>query len=285
MMLRNKNLISKFVLSLLITAFSAERLHAENIDLLVLAGQSNMQGVQGDAAQYPADPKGYDQKIKFYWVTPGFSSSQGQWTHLQPQGGCFAQGHFGPEITLARLLAANGHDLAVFKYSQSGTSLASDWKTPGLKGMYDQMVVELKQALSLLEARGHKINFLAFIWIQGESDAPTREWAETYGAHLKLLLDHFRNKVAGNTKLPIILGVDEQHPQVVAFPQVVQHQQKLAATEQNIIFSSMLGLEKADNTHLTPKGLEKHGERLFAAYQTLTTKVQPAAAPKNNTAP
>jgi len=34
-------------------------------------------------------------------------------------------------------------------------------------------------------------------------------------------------------------------------------------------FLSMLGLEKADTSHLTPRGLVTHGERLFETWQQL----------------
>jgi hypothetical protein len=252
----------------------ANLLSAENIGLVVLAGQSNMQGWQGNAASYPADPKGVDQKVKFYWVPPGYSSSDGKWTFLQPQGGRFAKGHFGPEVTFARLLVSDGCDVAVFKYSLGSTSLAGNWKAPGQHGMYDQMVAELRKAVTLLQEQGHTISFKAFVWIQGESDAQTKELAAGYGDRLKLLIDDFRKNVAKDMTLPIILGVDEQHPLVKNFPEVVEAQQKLAKDGQNIIFTSMIGLEKADETHLTPKGLEEHGCRLFAAYKTLASKGQ-----------
>jgi hypothetical protein len=231
-----------------------------------------MQGWQGNAESYPADPKGIDQKVKFYWVTPGHSSSDGKWTFLQPQGGRFVKGHFGPEVTLARLLVIDGCNVAVFKYSLGSTSLAGNWKVPGQNGMYDQMTAELKKSVTLLQEQGHKVSFKAFIWIQGESDAQTKELADGYGDRLKLLIDDFRNNVAKDITLPVILGVDEQHPWVKNFPKVVEAQQKLAEEGQNIIFTSMIGLEKADSTHLTPKGLEEHGCRLFAAYKTRPTK-------------
>lgn len=70
----------------------------------------------------------------------------------------------------------------------------------------------------------------------------------------------------------VILGMDEQHEWVKNFPKVAEAQQKLAAEGKNIIFTSMIGLEKADATHLTPRGLEEHGCRLFAAYKTLADK-------------
>jgi hypothetical protein len=265
--------INKFLIIVLLTfAIIPPILRAEDIDLFVLAGQSNMQGWQGNAENYPADPNGIDKRIKFYWVTPQYSSSQGKWTFMQPQGGLFPKGHFGPEVTFARLLVSDGYNPAIFKYSLGSTSLAYDWKAPGKNGMYDQMVAELKKAVTLLQKQGHKVSFKALAWIQGESDAESKELADEYGNMLKLLIDHFRGKVAKEERLPIILGLDEQHSWVKAFPKVLEAQQQIAKEDQEIIFTSMIGLEKADPTHLTPKGLVEHGARLFAAYKMLTTK-------------
>jgi hypothetical protein len=270
-----KGRINRFVITvLLIFTFLPPILRAEDIGLFVLAGQSNMQGWQGNAKNYPVDPKGTDKRIRFYWVTPQYSSSGGKWAFMQPQGGLFPKGHFGPEVTFARLLVSDGHNLAVFKYSLGSTSMAYCWKAPGQNGMYDEMVAELKRAVTLLQEQGHKITFKAFIWIQGESDAESKELADGYGARLRLLIDDFRTRVAKNNQLPIILGIDEQHSWVMEFPEVMQAQQKLAREDRNIIFTSMIGLEKADGTHLTPKGLEEHGARLFAAYNALTTPGQ-----------
>ncbi len=243
---------------------------AEHIDLFVMAGQSNMQGWQGNGENYPPDPNGIDQKVRFWWNTPTISSSGGKWIPLQPQGGLFPKGHFGPEVTFARLLTQNEHNVAVFKYSLGSTGLAYVWKEPGQSGMYDQMIAELRKAIALLESQGHKIKIEALVWIQGESDAESEELAEGYGGRLKSLLDHFRTAVAGNEKLPVILGLDEQHAWVREFPRVLEAQQRLAREDPNISFTSMLGLEKADGAHLSPKGLEEHGARLFAAYNELT---------------
>ena len=256
--------------SQLSTLFCAGSLRAEEVDLFVLAGQSNMQGWQGNADRYPADPEGLDQKVKFYWVTPGHSSSNGRWTFLQPQGGRFSKGHFGPEVSFARLMAADGHNPAVFKYSLGSTSLTGNWKAPAESGMYDRMIAELQKSVKSLQERGYKISFKGFIWIQGESDAQTKELAEGFGDRLRLLMEDFRKNVAKDPALPVILGVDEQHPWVKEFPKVVEAQHKLAAEGQNVVFTSMIGLEKADCSHLTPSGLEEHGRRLFEAYESLT---------------
>ena len=97
------------------------------------------------------DPKGMDKDIRFYWVTPGHSSSDGRWTRLKAQGGRFPKGHFGPEVTFARQLKENGFNPAIFKYSLGSTGLARDWRGPGEGGLYDQMVKELRGAIAQLE--------------------------------------------------------------------------------------------------------------------------------------
>lgn len=242
---------------------------AQNVDLFLIAGQSNAQGWQGNAAYYPEDPEGLDSAIKFYWVTPGYSSSKEEWTTLKVQGGLFEQGHFGPEVTFARALKRNGYNPAIFKYSLGSTSIANNWKLPGEDGMYDRMVNEFRKATRILEDEAEKINIRAFIWIQGESDAETKSMAEAYYKRLKSLIKDIRMNVIGNPNLPVILGVDEQHPWVTKHPEVVQAQLKLAKDNEHITFTSMRGLDKADATHLTPEGLKKHGVHLFKAYKEL----------------
>jgi hypothetical protein len=50
---------------------------------------------------------------------------------------------------------------------------------------------------------------------------------------------------------------------------VIAAQQKLAAEDANTAYTSMLGLEKSDVTHLTANGVIQHGNRLFKAYLQL----------------
>ena len=228
------------------------------IDLYVLAGQSNMYGHCGDASMYPRDTDGLDRKVLLY---------NQEWTAMQPQSGRFPKGHFGPEVTFARELARLGDKVAIFKYSQGSTSLALDWLAPGEGGMYDRMLAELSKANKQLQERGHQPVIRALIWIQGESDAQTAEMASAYKARLARMIDHFRTFV-GNDALPIILGVDEQHPWVKINPQVVEAQQ-LLAEDDGITFTSMIGLEKADSSHLTPRALVMHGKLLFSALKKL----------------
>ncbi len=258
------------LLTLFITPITSPLSHAENIDLFVLAGQSNMQGWRSDAKSYPMDSQQLDRYIPFYYETVGYGSSQQQWETLTSQPGHFKSGHFGPEITFGRALLTQGHTPAIYKYSLGGSSLKLDWKAPGHQGIYDNMVSSLKNAIHILEDQGHTVTPRAIIWIQGESDADDPQLATEYYWHLRKMLHHLRNNVIHDPHLPIILSVDEQHPRVQQNPQVVDAQIRLAMEDSTIGFVSMVGLEKYDVTHLTAKGTIEQGKRLYQAYQQVS---------------
>jgi hypothetical protein len=254
---------------LFISIFTSPLVYAENIDLFILAGQSNMQGWRSDAAQYPVDKQQLDKRIPFYFEAINYGSSGQVWQTLTPQIGHFASGHFGPEVSFARSLLRSRFKPAIFKYSIGGSSLKTMWKAPGAKGLYDDMTASLRIAINELEAQGYTVTPRAFIWIQGESDADSQQLATEYYWHLRKMLHHFRTNVIRDPKLPVILSVDEQHPRVQQRPQVVDAQLKLALEDPSITFVSMYGLEKFDVTHLTAKGTVQQGKRIFNAYRQI----------------
>lgn len=262
--------MKKFSWIIVSVLFFANLSHAENIDLFVLAGQSNAQGYAGNAQYYPEDPDGLDSSIHFYWVTPRHSSSKGKWTTMRAQGGRFKKGHFGLEVTFARCLKKAGYHPGIFKYSLGSTSIAHDWGQPGDGKMYDQMVTELANAVSLLEQQGARVHIQAFIWIQGESDAETPDMAHAYEARLRTLIDDFRRRIGDEHDFIVLLGVDEQHPWIEKNNEVLRAQQQIAAEDKMIVFTSMRGLPKADLTHLRPAGLEEHGKRICLAFEELS---------------
>ena len=251
----------------------------KSIDLFILAGQSNAQGWQGDGKAYPADPEGLDSAIPLYWISPGISDSGKEWTHLKPQDGRFPSGHFGLEVTFARNLERErrqgyrSSNTAIFKYTLGSTSIATFWKTPGEGGHYDKMLIELKSSIELLEKEGSKVNVAGFIWIQGESDAQTPEMAEAYGDRLQSIINDLR-KSLGECQLPVILGVDEQHPWVKKNIQVLEAQIEIAKADPFTQTTSLIGLAKADSTHLTPEGLMEQGQRVVTIYHLIVPFAQ-----------
>ena len=239
----------------------------EEIDFFILAGQSNAQGWTGDATFYPTDPNNLDNQIRLNSTYIGHSSSNG-WVTMKPQEGLFSAGHFGPEVTLSRKLLQAGYNPAFFKFCKGGTSIYDDWKTRGEGGYYDDMITALSNAITDLENQGHKVNIRAFIWIQGESDAK-EILQDAYYENLLSIINDLRNNVFNHASLPIILGVDEQHGRLILRPTVLNAHLDIAKNDDHISFSSMVGFEKADGTHLTPTGLEAHGEQLFNIYSNL----------------
>ena len=246
---------------------------AANIDLHIMAGQSNMQGWRSDAKSYPADPNQFDAQIPFYFEAVDYSSSQRFWDNLRPQEGHFLKGHFGPEITFARSVKEYGFNPAIFKFSFGSSSIETVWKSPGQNGLYDRMIRELQLSIKLLKQMGNQVTIRSFTWIQGETDASNDLLASHYYSNLKRMLTHFRNVVARNPSLPVILGVDEQHPHVRLRPQVVHAQKKLSNENINTAFTTMHGLEKSDATHLTARGVINHGKRIFKAYLDLAYRL------------
>lgn len=238
---------------------------AKQIDLFIMAGQSNMQGWRSNAAYYPPDSGHMDKKIPFYFEALNYSSSHKKWQTLAPQAGHFRPGHFGPEVTFARAALSARLNPAIFKYSSGGSSIKINWKSPGHRGMYDDMIANLKRAIQELKAQGHTVVPRAIVWIQGESDAKNDRLANEYYGHLKRMLHHLRRNVLRKPRLPVILSVDEQHPEVKLRPQVVEAQLRLAMEDSSISFVSMVGLQKSDTTHLTARGTIHQGKRIFKA--------------------
>ncbi|WP_430971631.1 sialate O-acetylesterase [Sunxiuqinia rutila] len=276
-MKRIKNIGLLLILALFALVSNAQK----KIDLFIWAGQSNAQGWMGDAAQYPSDVESLDESIKLNWTFFNNESSEGEWVKMQPQKGRFADGHFGPEVSCAREFKKAGYNPAIFKYTKGATGLARDWKAPGEGGIYDSMVKDLKPAIQQLKDLGYKVNIRGFIWIQGESDAGDERAARDYYRNLKELIHDLRNTVLHTPELKVILGVDEQHRFVQNRPIVVEAQKKLAQLDENIIYTTMYGLSKADATHLTPAGLVEHGKRIFEAYKVLDGPIHNEASEKS----
>ncbi len=176
-------------------------------------------------------------------------------------------------MSFARALTEKGYQPAIFKFTQGGSSLESRWEKPGNGGLYDQMTKTLELAIRKLRADGHQVRIWALIWIQGEADAVFPGSAARYEENLDALVRHFRQRIAHQDSLPVILGVDEKNPYVVRRPIIVEAQKNLCARDKHMIRTSMLGLKKKDRTHLKPSALVKHGERLADAFFTLDSEL------------
>ena len=236
---------------------------SNTLDLFVLAGQSNAMGWLGNASSYPPqEPNLLDSSIKLNYEQIGTTSKSDGWQTLGPQQRQNYGEIFGPEVTFSRLLKRGGYNPAIFKYTEGSTSLADDWKAPGQSGHYDTMVTKFNAAVLDLQNQGYTVNIAGFIWIQGEQDATDATDAGNYQSNLNAIISDFRTNVASNSTLEFVLGVDEGNP-ASNISTIVTAQTNIANGDANIVRSSMVGLEKADSTHLTPAGIIDHGKRIY----------------------
>lgn len=263
----SRNNFFLFLISIFLSNYESrcQNMDSNEIDLFILAGQSNAQGWKGDADFYPPDLNNLDGQILFNYTFIGESSSNG-WITMQPQFGLFPQGHFGPEVIFSRKIKEHGYNPAIFKFCKGGSSLYGDWKRFGENGFTDYMFNSLSVSIDDLSLQGYKVNVKGLIWIQGESDTNSYKNAIEYQNNLLNLVDDFRDHFGQKNKIPIILGVDEQHPGIIEFPQVLLAHQNIAEADDFIEFTSMYGFPKADSTHLTPEGLIRYGEYLYKTF-------------------
>ncbi|MEM7393487.1 MAG: sialate O-acetylesterase, partial [Verrucomicrobiota bacterium] len=153
---------------------------AATYDLVIHCGQSQL---RGEACCFT--PESADTNILYYMGRadgpPGmYHSSGGDWTTLGPT----PNGYWGPEVSSSRQRHAAGENVAVFKYSQGGTSLNVDWNSRTGGFMWNNMTASLIDAVTDLEGMGHDINLRAFFWVQGGSDANQSAAANAYAGNL-----------------------------------------------------------------------------------------------------
>ncbi len=188
---------------------------AENYDVYLLAGQSNMDG-RGLVSELPeSHSKPVGDAIVFYRSVPRHSDG---WQLLVPgfsvppkYKGEFPSPTFGPEIGFAHSIvkARPGRKVALIKGSKGGTSLRVDWK-PGTKGdtgsqgpRYRDFIATIRMATEQLRQRGDQFTIRGMLWHQGESDSKSS--IEVYSRRLNELIVRVREDV-GVSDLPIVVG-------------------------------------------------------------------------------
>lgn len=286
-------------IALILTCLATARA-AETRDLILVAGQSNAVGFDANPGELPADEN--DQNVLFWWrcgdppPDEHDTTSGGRWTTLQPQPrgnplsrtsgepgetkfklsrqyGNFAkpEGGFGPEIGLARELAARkSPPLAIVKAAFSGTAMATDWNPadPGDGGKcYRSLIAETKAAIAAASTQGITVHLRALVWVQGESDAnPTA--APAYEQALTAMLASLRQDLAA-PNLIALLGINThfgnlKNPDVAT---VIAAQKAIAAKDKRCAYVDTEGAETLlpTQTHFTAAGTLEVGKRFADA--------------------
>ncbi|GAB5405205.1 MAG: sulfatase-like hydrolase/transferase [Aureliella sp.] len=265
---------------------------AEEYDVYLLAGQSNMDG-RGRISELSEEQKGaIEDAIIFYRSVP--RSSDG-WQPLQPgfsvppkYKGDFPSPTFGPEIGFVRSIQKSkpGRNVAIIKGSKGGTSLRADWK-PGTKGdvasqgpRYRDFVETIRMATDQLRRRGDQFTIRGMLWHQGESDS--RSSSETYGRRLNELIVRIREDV-GVSELPIVVGEVFDNGKRDSVRAVVQ---AVASQHPTVGLASSSGTSTWDpGTHFDANSQLLLGERFAAAMLELPATGRTAKSESSQQAP
>jgi hypothetical protein len=200
------------------------------VDLYLLGGQSNMQGIgkfinvdDGLLREFP-DIRFFTGK-QFEPLLPGQTRTSTR------------AGEFGPEIGFALEMGAVDRPVYLVKDHHSGMGLhhgfdGGKWVGgepapsrrnfyPGTDAhdenqgvLYRLMLSRYRAAIAQLEKEGHEVVIRGWVWMQGEQDAKQAASARSYAANLK----HLRKRLAED------LGLSKPSDLPLVFGQVLPHE-------------------------------------------------------------
>ena len=284
---RKKRHIRQPLLYLLAAVLSASMVGvaatAGDVDVYVLAGQSNMDG-RGLIAELVSDhpqAAGPRSDIRFWYAnTAGKGYSTG-WVDLAPgfgvppkfirkngRGGNLPSKTFGPEIAFgpAMLQHRPGRQVAIIKVTRGGTNLRKDWAaTEDPAGpMYQLLVRTVNDALGKLSEAGDTGHLRGVLWHQGEGDRKSSKYAQ----RLEVFIDRLR-KDLDKPQLPFVIGAVFDNGK----RDIIREQQRVAV--EAVAYTAYVpseGLETFEGTHFTTASTLELGERFAQAIQQLQTE-------------
>jgi len=214
--------------------------------IFILAGQSNMMG-RGATVELPPHLKKQPDNVEFY--------THGRQSHLAKYQ------YFGPEVQFAHAMAKifPQEKIIIIKSAASGSSI-NEW-LPN-KALYQGL---LRQVKFVAPPSNSKVE--AIVWMQGETDARTKQTANVYAEHLSTFVNSLRLSL-NDENLPFLIG--EINQKNASFPmekQVRAAQAKIANENPHTLLVSNEGLSKIyDKVHYDAKGLVELGRRFAISF-------------------
>jgi len=152
---------------------------ASEVEVFIVAGQSNAQGVPSTAGL----PRSLTNQTDVpYWYRSGGSSSGNAFSALRP-----LRGTFGPELSIGRALTdALSEEIVIVKVTVDGVPLVErptelDWSSNSTGEGYDLLISNVLAAQSNLIAAGKTPRIAGLFWMQGESDGKSGVGSGRYG--------------------------------------------------------------------------------------------------------
>lgn len=253
---------------------------AAEVDVYLLGGQSNMQGL-GKIQELTKSQKQLPSNI-YFWNSQAFEPMVVGKTKLSDR-----RAEFGPELNFAKTISEGSKPVYIIKFSASGMPLHHGWNGNNWQGgeptigrvnfypgknatdlnkgaIYKQMSAKFVAGIEDLKKQGHTPVVRGFVWMQGEQDSKNEVSAKSYAASLKNL----KRRVAEDT------GADDL---AMSFGQVLPYEDAAArfthrheireqmksadmssGKPENIFKTRMVPTEgfplKADTVHYNTKG-------------------------------
>ena len=273
------------------------------VDVYLLGGQSNMQGV-GKIADLPAEVK-KEIPHTFFWNGKTFEPLVLGTTQISTR-----VTDFGPEVGFALDTATAERPAYLIKYHASGMPLhhgfdGDKWlggdpapgrRTfyPGEKAddtntgtLYAAMVKQFRAGVTNLSEEGHTPTVRGFVWMQGEADAKQKESATTYAASLSRLRKRLAEDMKCGADMRVVFGQVLPHePPAARFTHRKEIREQMAACDsaskkpeamKNATVVSTDGFTLLpDTVHYDAAGQLKLGK----AFASAMKKLQPAVPQK-----
>lgn len=265
------------------------------VDVWLLSGQSNMQGV-GKVSDLPEDiPR--EIPNAWYWNQKEFEPLVLGKTKTSSRAG-----EFGPEVGFALGMATPEHPVFLIKYHASGMPLHHGWHAnqwqgaepaPGRRNFYPGESAEdpnqgtlyqamLKQYVAGIEhlKTQHKSPVIrGFLWMQGEQDSKHELSATTYAMSLKRLRDRLSSDLQVK-KLPMVFGQVLPHePALERFTHRTEVRASMAAADADSGSPDAIPLVKmvstdgfellSDTVHYNASGQLKLGRAMAESLRSL----------------
>ncbi|MFK7807017.1 MAG: sialate O-acetylesterase [Saprospiraceae bacterium] len=223
-----------FTIPFLLLVFLSINIHAQNVKVFILAGQSNMQGhgeiepenTNGTLAHFiENDPSGtfdYTQNADGNWAT-----RDDVWVRYDHENGDLLadilgvgyggyEGQIGPELAFGQLLGEYEEDqVLIIKTCWGGKNLAVDFRPPSSGGTvgssYNQMISDVASAINNISTEfpqynGGQIEIAGLCWFQGWNDGEEEAYLNEYEENLKNLIFDVRTDL-DLPELPVVIGL------------------------------------------------------------------------------
>ena len=228
---------------------------AKQVDVYLLGGQSNMQGI-GKLSNLKRAWNGEVPDVQVFAGQQFVDFVVGETkTSSRP-------GEFGPEVGMAWHFSDtqdrhSSEQIALVKYHASGQPLHHGWNGnkwagddfakgrrnfyPGLKSndenqgtLYKAMHSRFKKALADLDRQGIKYRLAGFAWMQGEQDSKHAVSADRYAQSLKRLKRRLEEDLNAGKTIPMVFG--QVLPYSDALPRFTEREtirQRMAESDQD----------------------------------------------------